>query len=285
MPELPEVETIRRDLAAHLGATRPRIARVRTSAAPLRQPPHAALAPAAAEGARIDAVDRHGKLLLVRLSHPDGPRTLCIHLGMSGRLLVDAPDHPRPAHTHVEFVLSAGTCLRYVDARRFGSVTVVAGLPGGDDLGLGPDALATPWSRAALRAAIGGSRRTIFDVLLDQRRIAGLGNIYVQEILHRAGVDPRAVAGRLRARGLDVIAARIHPVLRAAIARRGTTLRDYRDASGRRGGNAPHLSVYGGAGAPCRCGAILRGTKLSGRSVTFCPRCQRLGRPRRIAAR
>ena len=278
MPELPEVETVRRALARALPEGRTRIVGAVRSRQPLRDLHGPSLPFSTLAGARIDGWDRHGKVLLVRL---EGPRTLAVHLGMSGRLELAPPDGTPPAHGHLRLDLDGGAVLWFRDPRRFGSLAVLEGHRSGADLGLGPDALATPWTATRLAAVLAGTGRSIFDALLDQRRVAGLGNIYVQEILHAAGIDPRAAAGRLASRTLARLAARIRPVLRAAIERGGTTLRDHRAPDGRPGSNAAHLRVYGRAGARCGCGGRLRGLRLGGRTVTFCPRCQRTGRPRR----
>ncbi len=276
MPELPEVETVRRGLARFFGRDRPRIASVRRSPLPLRAVRWRTVPLARLAGARLVGVDRHGKVLLLRL---DGPATLALHLGMSGRLLADRGEAPRRPHTHLVLRFDDGRRLRLCDPRRFGSASALAGHPSGADLGLGPDALDHPWTAEAFVQAFAGTRRTVFDALLDQRRIAGLGNIYVQELLFEARIDPRAAAGRLARRSTARLAARVRPLLEAAIRRGGTTLRDFLDPSGHAGTNANALKVYGQAGAPCKiCGTTLRPLRLGGRTVTSCSRCQRTGR-------
>jgi formamidopyrimidine-DNA glycosylase len=198
-----------------------------------------------------------------------------VHLGMSGQLRLEGGQAPRAPHTHVVWRLAGGSELRFVDPRRFGWVAVaptVGQLP--ELAGLGPDPLAE-LSVAGLAAALAGSRAPIKAFLLDQGKVAGLGNIYVSEALHRAGIHPGTPARRTRARAAALVAA-IRAALEQGIANRGTTLRDYRDADGQAGSNAAALLVYGRDGAPCgRCGASIRRRVDAGRSTFFCARCQR----------
>jgi len=204
-----------------------------------------------------------------------GESGVVIHLGMTGRLRVEAASDARALHTHVAFRLAGGDELRFADARRFGWVE--PGRPFSASAALarvGPDPL-TGLDAAALAAALAGVRASIKTFLMDQRRIAGLGNIYVAEALHRAGIHPAASAGRVRARAPELLAA-IRAALEGGIARRGTTLRDYVDADGRSGDNAAALLVYGRAGAPCpRCGASIKRRVDGGRSTFFCGSCQK----------
>jgi formamidopyrimidine-DNA glycosylase len=193
MPELPEVETVRRMLEATVrGRT---IRRARISGLALRSRVPVGL-PRALGGRTIGAIGRHGKFLLLGL---DGGRTLVSHLGMSGRWLFHAhPPETRPPHVHLDLTFTDDTRLWFQDARRFGMARVVptAALARDPSLAiLGPDPVAEPPTGAGLHAMARGARTAIKLFLLDQRRIAGLGNIYVSEILHRAGVDPRRVAG------------------------------------------------------------------------------------------
>jgi formamidopyrimidine-DNA glycosylase len=225
-------------------------------------------------GRTITGVRRLGKFILIAV---DGGREsgVVIHLGMTGRLRVEGGADARALHTHVVFRLAGGDELRFADARRFGWVE--PGRPFSASAALarvGPDPL-TGLDAAALAAALAGVRASIKTFLMDQRRIAGLGNIYVAEALHRAGIHPAARAGRVGARAPELLAA-IRAALEGGIARRGTTLRDYVDADGRSGDNAAALLVYGRAGEPCpRCGASIKRRVDAGRSTFFCGSCQK----------
>jgi len=274
MPELPEVETIVRGLAPRLRGRR--VESVWWSGQPLhlRRKVDLRGLRAVAVGHAVASVRRIGKFILVAFdAHPD--TGVLIHLGMTGRLRVEAAARARAAHTHVVLGLAGGDELRFADARRFGWVE--PGRPFAATAALarvGPDPL-TALDAPALAAALGGVRASIKAFLMDQRRIAGLGNIYVAEALFRAGIHPAAPARRVRGRAVELLAA-IRAVLEGGIERRGTTLRDYVDADGRSGDNAPSLQVYGRAGEPCpRCGTRIKRRVDGGRSTFFCPGCQR----------
>jgi formamidopyrimidine-DNA glycosylase len=275
MPELPEVETIVRGLAPRLRGRC--VEAVWWSGQPLHLRRNVDLRGlrAVAVGRAISGVRRIGKFILVTI---DGivDSGVVIHLGMTGRLRVEAVDSPRARHTHVAFRLAGGDELRFADARRFGWVE--PGRPFAASAALarvGPDPL-TGLDAPALAAAMTGVRAPIKAFLMDQRRIAGLGNIYVAEALFRAGIHPAAPAGRVHTQAPALLAA-IRAVLDGGIERRGTTLRDYVDADGRSGENAPALLVYGRAGKACpRCGAAIKRRVDGGRSTFFCPSCQRL---------
>jgi formamidopyrimidine-DNA glycosylase len=273
MPELPEVETIVRGLEPLLRGRR--IDTVWWSGRSL----HLARAVdvrglrAVAVARAITGVRRLGKYLIVEV---DGARDegVVIHLGMTGRLRVQPAPSPRAPHTHVIFGLAGGDELRFVDARRFGWVAPGRPLAQVEALAdLGPDALGG-FDAPRLAAALTGVRAPIKAFLLDQRRIAGLGNIYVSEALFRAGIHPATPAGRVRRRAPQLLEA-VRASLAGGILRRGTTLRDYVDAEGRRGDNAAALLVYGRASQPCPgCGGSIRKRADAGRSTFFCPRCQ-----------
>jgi formamidopyrimidine-DNA glycosylase len=223
--------------------------------------------------ARITAVRRKGKYILIDLDR--GQAGILVHLGMSGRLRVQAATEPRAPHTHVVWSLAGGDELRFVDPRRFGWVAAsqnVDALP--EVAGLGPDAL-NEVDVGRLRALLAASRAPLKSFLLDQKRVAGLGNIYVCEALFRSRLHPRTPAHRAASRAAALLRA-IRAVLRVALANRGTSMRDFVDAEGRSGDNAAALLVYGRAGEPCRvCAAPVRRSLDSGRSTFYCPRCQR----------
>jgi formamidopyrimidine-DNA glycosylase len=273
MPELPEVETIARGLAPLLRGRR--IDAVWGSGKPLhlRRKVDLRGLRALAVGHPITGVRRAGKYLLVELDPADAG--LVIHLGMTGRLRVLPAQTPRVPHTHLALRLADGRELRFTDARRFGWVEPAPSLAANPTLArLGPDPLAA-LDAPALAAALSGVRAPIKAFLLDQRRIAGLGNIYVAEALYRARIHPTTPAGRLRRRAPDLLAG-IVASLEGGIARRGTSLRDYVDADGLPGDNAAALLVYGRAGEACgRCGGVIRRRTDAGRSTFYCPGCQR----------
>ena len=275
MPELPEVETIVRGLAPRLRGRR--VESVWWSGQPLhlRRKVDVRGLRAVTVGRAIAGVRRLGKFILVAVDGGAADSGVVIHLGMTGRLRVEAASAARAPHTHVTFRLAGGDELRFADARRFGWVE--PGRPFSASAALarvGPDPL-TGLDAAALAAALTGVRASIKAFLMDQRRVAGLGNIYVAEALHRAGIHPAARAGRVRARAPELLAA-LRAALEGGIARRGTTLRDYVDADGRSGDNAAALLVYGRAGEPCpRCGAPIKRRVDGGRSTFFCGACQK----------
>ena len=276
MPELPEVETIVRGLAPRVRGRRIESVWWSGQALHLRRKVDLRGLRAVAVGHAIAGVGRLGKFILVAV---DGAPALdatgvVIHLGMTGRVSVESAHAPRALHTHVAFGLAGGDELRFADARRFGWVEPARPFSASAALGrVGPDPL-TSLDATTLGATLAGVRAPIKAFLMDQKRIAGLGNLYVAEALYRAGIHPAARAGRVRGRAAELLAA-IRAALEGGIARRGTTLRDYVDADGRSGDNAAALLVYGRAGEPCgRCGALIRRRVDAGRATFCCPGCQ-----------
>lgn len=276
MPELPEVETVVRTLRPRLVGEA--IRAVWSSGLPLRQ--RRAVDEAAlrrrCQGARVGAVSRRGKLILIDLErHARRMGTLLIHLGMTGRLRLEGASAPRDKHTHVVWRLSSGRELRFVDARRFGWVAVAAAASEPAELSaLGPDAL-DGLERQAFAQALAKSSAPIKSFLLDQRRLAGLGNIYASEALFRAGIHPRTVARRAVARA-DELRRAIRRTLALGIKNCGTSFRDFVDANGEPGTNLDALMVYGRKDEACRtCGGPIRRSVDAGRSTFFCARCQR----------
>lgn len=229
---------------------------------------------------------RHGKHLVWRLRVPRGELGLLIHLGMSGKLVIAEPRTPRAAHTHVVIGLEDGRELRYVDPRRFGGMKAASweelwsSAPLSE---LGLDALDPAFSGAYLEDKAGRSQRCVRDVLLDQRVVAGIGNIYALEALFRARLHPLLSARRLRRSAWDRLKSEVVEVLAQGIRNGGTTFRDYRGAQDETGRNQHTLAVYGRGGQPCReCGAVLEGFVLGGRSGVYCPRDQRRPRTRSV---
>jgi formamidopyrimidine-DNA glycosylase len=273
MPELPEVETIVRGLDPLVRGRR--IETVWWSGLPLhlaRKVDLRGLRAVAVDGT-IAGVRRLGKYIIVEIDRARD-HGVVIHLGMTGRLRVEPAARTRAPHTHVVFGLAGGDQLRFVDARRFGWVAPGRPLAQVEALAeLGPDAL-LGFDVPRFAEALGGVRAPIKAFLLDQRRIAGIGNIYASEALFRAGIHPATPAGRLRRQAPALLEA-VRAVLTGAISRRGTTLRDYVDADGRRGENAGALLVYGRSSQPCsRCGTAIRKRVDAGRSTFFCTICQ-----------
>jgi len=277
MPELPEVETIVRGLDPLVRGRR--IEGVWWSGQGLHLGRKVDLRGlrAVAVGRAIAGVRRRGKYILVDVAGQgrDAGAGIIIHLGMTGRLRVQPKATLRAPHTHVVLALAGGDELRFVDARRFGWVT--PGRPIAKDAALavlGPDPL-TELDAPALAAELAAARTPIKAFLLDQRRIAGLGNIYVAEALFRVGAHPTTPAKRLARRAGELLAA-VRAALEGGIARRGTSLRDYVDVDGERGDNLAALLVYGREGEPCfQCGALIHRRVDSGRATFFCARCQR----------
>ena len=278
MPELPEVETVRRGLAPHLIGKR--IATVEVRRPDLRWPLPVDLGQVLT-GATVTDLRRRSKYPLADLDR--GP-ALLMHLGMSGRLLVEdaAPGafyrDPAilPKHDHFVLTMEDGTRITFNDARRFGMVDLIregAGHPLLD--GLGPEPLEGDLD---LQAMFLGRKAPVKAVLLDQRRIAGLGNIYVNEALHRAGIDPRRAAGRIGAARATALQGHIRDVLEEAIVAGGSSLRDHRQASGELGYFQHSFRVYDRAGEPCPrsgCTGVIRRVVQGGRSSFSCPKCQR----------
>ncbi|MEI4485039.1 bifunctional DNA-formamidopyrimidine glycosylase/DNA-(apurinic or apyrimidinic site) lyase [Frigidibacter sp. MR17.14] len=283
MPELPEVETVRRGLLPAMEHRRIDLAEVNRP--DLRWP----LPPRMAErltGARVEWLGRRSKYILADLSTAE---TLIIHLGMSGRMLVSGEvpgvfvrDHqPVAKHDHVVLTMEGGARVTFNDARRFGAMDLVATSGAADHWllkGLGPEPFDNAFHEDFLAARLARRAAPIKAMLLDQRIIAGLGNIYVCEALHRAGIDPRRPAGNLTAAEIARLVPVIRRVLDEAIEAGGSSLRDHRQASGELGYFQHSFRAYGREGEPCRtegCTGHVTRVVQSGRSTFFCPDCQR----------
>ena len=274
MPELPEVETVRRGLAAQL--TGRRISHVTVRRGDLRRP----LPPDMGQvltGREVQSFGRRGKYLLV---HLDGGRVLIVHLGMSGRLFVDAAPSGA-AHEHVVLHFEGGAVLSYVDHRRFGLMDLCEAARLDEHVllsAMGPEPLAADFDGPALAKRLSGKDTPIKAALLDQRVVAGLGNIYACEALFYAGLSPRRRAGSVQGGRAARLAAAIKDVLEAAIAAGGSSLRDYVQATGELGYFQHRFAVYDRAGQPCPgcdCGAAVRRIVQSNRSTFYCAKRQR----------
>ena len=287
MPELPEVETVRRGLAPVLEGHR--LARVEARRPDLRFPLPEGFVQRLT-GARIERLDRRAKYLLAALDRGD---TLVMHLGMTGRFeIVGGPSKvrpgdfalaqpPDPRHAHIVFETDAGVVVTFYDPRRFGYMDLIAT----DRLAehpwfkaLGPEPLGDCFDAAFLGKAFAGRRQSVKATLLDQRVVAGLGNIYVCEALFRAGIDPERPAGEVSRRKLGALVEVIHSVLEEAIEAGGSTLRDYASADGALGYFQHRFSVYGREGEACLkpgCNGRIERIVQGGRSTFACSRCQK----------
>lgn len=283
MPELPEVETVRRGLAPVMEGRR--IARAQVNRPDLRWPFPAGMADRLT-GARVLRLRRRSKYILGDL---DTDETVLIHLGMSGRMLVSGDplgrfvhDHPAPEkHDHVVLDMEGGARVTFNDARRFGAMDLMPTETADAHpllARLGPEPLGNGFSEAHLIAAVKPRNTPIKAALLDQTVVAGLGNIYVCEALFRTGIHPARRARRISEARIGALVPAIRAVLIEAIAAGGSSLRDYRQADGELGYFQHGFDVYGREGAPCRtpdCGTPIRRIVQSGRSSFFCPVCQR----------
>jgi formamidopyrimidine-DNA glycosylase len=270
MPELPEVETIRRSLAPRVVGQR--ISRVLVRERRLRVKITADFE-SRLSGRRVEAVERRGKYLLLRL---DGGTSLLVHLGMSGRLWVRAAGVASELHDHVEIGFEPGFVVVFNDPRRFGLMRIGESDAFGELRAVGEDPLSSRWSEDDWRRRLRHRRLPIKNLLMDQRVLAGIGNIYANEMLHRAGIRPRRRANRLKRREIARLSAAMRDVLEAAVRLGGSSISDYRDAEGREGYFQTHHAVYDRAGEPCPgCCTAIRRVVLSGRSSFYCPKCQR----------
>ena len=271
MPELPEVETVVRDLRPLLVGRR--FEAVRAGKRKLRRAWSAAWEPHLV-GRTVQGVRRRGKWIVLEL---EGGGLLVVHLGMTGQFTVRPASEPVQDHTHLIFDLDNGQQLRFRDVRRFGSATYY---PNAEELEtfldgkLGPEPFELPadYWRDALRK----TNRPLKAVLLDQRVVAGVGNIYADESLHAARLNPKRTGRQTTRAQAERLREAIVAVLNRAIELRGSSIRDYVGGSGLKGGFQERFSVYGRAGDPCpTCGRPIACVRLAGRSTHYCPKCQK----------
>jgi formamidopyrimidine-DNA glycosylase len=279
VPELPEVETVVRDLRRLLVGRR--IVAVRVGKKKLRRRWSAPWG-SRLTGRLVAEVRRRGKWIWVVL---DGGQSLVIHLGMTGQLRVMSAEEPRVTHTHLVFDLDHGEeQLRYSDVRRFGSATLFAGPDRVESFfrqtGLGPEPFgldARYWKESLM-----ATRRCVKAVLLDQRVVAGVGNIYADEALFEARLHPARPGRELTVAEAGRLRRAMATVLTRAIEKRGSSIRNYLGGSGLKGQYQEEFRAYGRTGRPCpRCRTLIRQIRLAGRSTHFCPRCQRGPQTRR----
>ncbi len=273
MPELPEVETIASDLRPHLVGRTIVSCELRFPTI-VRHPEPEVFADLIA-GHRIESVKRRGKYILIALGEE---RLLVVHLGMSGQLRLVSSETPIPDHTHAIFTLDDGRQLRYRDPRRFGRLLLgtEAGLREARAIPkLGPEPIDPDFTADGLYQALRRRRAPLKAVLLDQKALAGVGNIYADESLHRARLRPDRIAGGVSRKSARRLHESLRESLEAAIRNRGSSVDTYRDAWGEIGGQQEVLLVYGRAGQPCyTCGRPLSAVRIAGRTTVFCRRCQ-----------
>jgi len=279
MPELPEVETLRRALEHRLqGKT---VQTVVIHYTPLVRQPSAEALSQVLPGQRLEAVQRRGKYLLWQWTD----YTLVVHLRMEGKFWFGWSEHVQAKHVHAVLTFTDGTVLLYQDVRKFGTWDLVPKgklhfVPVLEKLG--PEPLATDFTPERLaRQLAGHARSMIKSALLNQQVVAGLGNIYVDEALFLAKIHPERRVGTLQRRHVKSLHAAMVDVLQRGLAAGGASVRTYRHSNGEEGGFQHQLSVYGREGEPCRrCGQPIRRIVVAGRGTHFCPRCQRLPRSR-----
>lgn len=275
MPELPEVETVRRHLApvlegrviTEVDVRRDRMARRNVKPSDVAERLH---------GRTVHRLGRHGKFLIATLDHD---LRMVLHLGMSGRIRLVSPGAPEVPHTNVVLWLDQGPEVHFVDPRTFGFVAAWTDeeVRSSTLSALGPDAWDAPPSADEVLTRLAGRTAPIKALLLDQRLLAGLGNIYADEVLFRAGVHPTRQAGSLAPGEVSALLGHVRPVLADGIAAGGTSLDDlaYLLPDDRAGAYLSRLAVYGREGEPCpRCGTPVERTVVAQRSSHFCPRCQ-----------
>jgi formamidopyrimidine-DNA glycosylase len=271
MPELPEVETTRRGVAPFVEGHR--IVRLVVYDPRLRWPVPPTLG-ARLAGRRIDRLDRRSKYLLFRI----GEDTLLLHLGMTGSLRAFRESPPRRKHDHVDLILDSGATLRYHDPRRFGALLWLPAPAEAHPLlaALGPEPFDPAFDTEYLWQSTRRRTTAIKAALMDNRLVVGVGNIYANESLFRAGIRPTTPAHRISKARLARLVSEVRATLTDAIAKGGSTLRDYVDSHGEPGYFQLDYFVYGREGEPCKvCGTPIRTVRLSGRATSYCPRCQR----------
>lgn len=272
MPELPEVETVRRGLAPHLVGRR--IERLVVREPRLRWPVPRGL-PARVQGRTVAALTRRGKYLIATLDSGD---RLILHLGMTGRLLVLDPAEPLRKHDHVDVLLDSGRMVRFHDPRRFGALLLWPAREAEHPLlaNMGPEPFTEAFDGQYLYAKSRGRSAAVKTFVMDGRIVVGAGNIYAAESLFHAGIRPTRAAGKLSRGDCERLAREIRAVLGAAVELGGTTLRDFAGADGASGYFQQELFVYDRGGEPCRvCGTTIRRLTLGARQSCYCPRCQR----------
>lgn len=273
MPEMPEVEQVRKTLAPHIEGKR--ITSVEVYLDRLIKHPTAAEFVEGLVGKTIQKVGRKGKYLVLQT---DVNQKLIVHLRMTGALIAQKSELEPPAYSKIKFTLTDDTTMWFTDIRTFGTLYLVtnddAYIEGYETLG--PEPLSEGFTAEYLEPLASKSRKPVKTFILDQKVIAGLGNIYADECLALSGILPMRLANTLSHDEIVALHEAINAVIAQGIKNRGTTFRDYKDGEGNKGDNQNHLLVYGCKGEPCKkCGAVLLGTKIGGRGTVYCEHCQK----------
>jgi formamidopyrimidine-DNA glycosylase len=275
MPELPEVETIRRDLEARIVGRKIRAVHFAPDTGkpvPVLKGIDEASFREGVVGAGIEGVERRGKYLALRL---DTGALLVVHLRMTGALLhrpaVAAPDR----FLRATLVFDDGTELRFTDVRKFGGLWLADDYHDVTAARLGPEPLSEGFTVQTLTDALAGRKAPVKAIILDQRRIAGIGNIYADEACFAASIDPRRLGASITDAEAEALHAGVRQVLLFAVESRGASFRDYQDADGKSGNMQMFVKVFRRTGKPCyTCGTVIERVKVGGRSTHFCPKCQ-----------
>ncbi len=276
MPELPEVETVKCSLAPKV--TGRKICAIEVIRNEVIHYPDQQAFVTGLQGKQVLSLARRGKYLILELTEDC---RLVVHLRMTGRLLCANKEQALLPHTHLILHLDDNAQLRYSDVRRFGGFwyltkDTLTKCPGLEKLGVEP--LSSDFSADYLRKTLGKSRSAIKNALMNQQVIAGLGNIYADESLFRAGIHPLSPCHKLKEAQWQGLVEGVRFILTQAIERKGTTFSDFLDGEGKKGENAAFLQAYGREGEPCpRCGERMQKIRVGGRGTCFCPHCQKLG--------
>lgn len=274
MPELPEVEQVRQSLLPHIKGKTILKAEVRLS----RMIHHPAVPDflMGVTGRTVTDVQRRGKYLTLLL---DDGHYILIHLRMTGALLVLPGNAPEPPYAKIRFSLSGGLDVWFTDIRTFGTVCLCGGGDSWQDegyAGLGPEPLSPQFTEAYLKEKLKKSHQMVKCFILDQHKIAGMGNIYADEALAAAGIRPTRYTDRLTLKQIHALYKAVNQVIAQGLRNHGTTFRNYQDADGQMGNNKEFLQVYGRKGQPCqKCGTALKQIKVGGRGSVYCPHCQK----------
>ena len=273
MPEMPEVEQVRKTLAPHIEGKK--ILAVEIYLERLIKYPQPEDFIKGLVGKTISSVGRRGKYLVLQTAPK---QQLIVHLRMTGALLAQPSAAPAPAYAKIKFTLSDDVTMWFTDIRTFGTLYLVTDndtyIEGYETLG--PEPLSEGFTGAYLQPLAQKSKKAIKSFILDQQIIAGLGNIYADECLALSGILPMRKACSLSAVEVGRLCEAVNAVIAQGIKNRGTTFRDYKDGEGNKGDNQNHLLVYGRGGKPCKkCGALLQTTKVGGRGTVYCEHCQK----------
>ena len=274
MPELPEVEQVRISLLPHIkGKT---ICKTEVRLPRMIKHPSVPEFMAGVEGKRVTDITRKGKYLTLML---DDGRYIMVHLRMTGALLILPRDLQDPPFAKIRFSLTGGLNLWFTDIRTFGTLSLCGGSDPWQDkgyAGLGPEPLSQEFTEEYLKEKLKNSHQMIKSFLLDQHKIAGLGNIYADEALAIAGIRPTRFTDKLTRMQMRALHEAVNLVIAQGLKNHGTTFRNYQDADGHMGNNKDFLMVYGRKGMPCKtCGTALKQIKVAGRGSVYCPHCQK----------